>query len=663
MTSIRTEFPYAFDTVEHAPVPMADGTMLSARLWLPRGTDPVPAILEYLPYRKDDVTRWRDQAQLDWLAGHGYACVRVDLRGTGDSEGVLLGEYLPQELDDGAAVIAWIADQPWCDGNVGMWGISWGGFNALQVASLRPPALKAVISVASTVDRYADDVHYRGGCVLASEMLPWATEMLARNALPPTPRIVGEDWQAQWMRRLEQTPPYVHDWLRHQVRDDFWAHGSIGDDFQAVAVPSLVVAGLADGYSNAPLLAVDGMADRSWGIVGPWSHNYPEFGDPGPNVGFLQVALRWWDHWLRGVDNEVAQMPRLRVFLQDRVEPSPDHDRPRPGRWIAVAPGSAADERWWPAGSELRPAAGRGVIDLATPQHHGVWGGSWWTVGEAGTGPSDQREDDELAQCFDGPVATEETALVGFPILEARVSADRAVATMAARLCDVGPDGSSLLVSRGQLNLTHRDSHERPQPLEAGAWYDVAIRLDAAAHRLAPGHRWRLALASSHWPLAWPAPEAATVSVDAAHTCLRLPVIDEVVPDDGFPDPPEIAATDRRVVRPEFSDVEIVRENGTVRRRHRSGAGESVVDRHDTRLGRATVDEFTIGADDPQSAVVRSTRSISLRWADEAVRVEAEGRMSSDRDLFHVTSSLEAWRGDERVFERSWTEAIPRRLV
>jgi putative CocE/NonD family hydrolase len=172
---------------------LKDGCRLAIRLWRPEDSldRPVPAILEYLPYRKRDLTAVRDALMHPYVAGHGYASVRVDMRGSGESDGVLLDEYLPQELEDGAEVIAWLAAQPWCSGQVGMIGISWGGFNGLQIAAMRPPALAAVISLCSTDDRYADDVHHMGGCLLGDNM-SWASTMFDHNACPPDPPRDGQ---------------------------------------------------------------------------------------------------------------------------------------------------------------------------------------------------------------------------------------------------------------------------------------------------------------------------------------------------------------------------------------------------------------------------------------------------------------------------------------
>src|ERR1700682_4918728 len=189
---IVTEFPREVREIEHVLIPLRDGTRLAARIWLPEDAerDPVPAILEYLPYRKRDGTYDRDALTHPYFAGHGYAGVRVDIRGSGESDGLLSDEYSLREQDDALEVIEWLAAQPWCSGAVGMMGISWGGFNALQVAARRPPALKAIITVYSTDDRYADDIHYKGGCLL-NDNLWWGSIMLAYQGRPPDPLLYG----------------------------------------------------------------------------------------------------------------------------------------------------------------------------------------------------------------------------------------------------------------------------------------------------------------------------------------------------------------------------------------------------------------------------------------------------------------------------------------
>jgi putative CocE/NonD family hydrolase len=339
LATIVREFPRSVRVIENIWIPLSDGTRLAAKLWLPTDadTDPVPAVFEFLPYRKRDGTAARDELLYPYLAGHGYAGVRVDLRGHGDSDGLPEDEYTPQEQADGVEAISWIAEQPWCTGAVGMQGISWGGFNGLQIAAHRPPALKAIITLCSTDDRYADDVHYMGGCVLGAEVLGWPSFMLGLNALPPDPRYVGDDWRGRWHERLEGTPPFLETWLQHQRRDDLWKQGSICEDFAAVTCPVYMVGGWADGYTNAiprTLAGLTAVGTPCKGLIGPWAHGYPEVATPGPQIGFLQESLRWWDHWLKDQATGIMDEPLLRAWIQEPVRPARSYAE-RPGRWVS----------------------------------------------------------------------------------------------------------------------------------------------------------------------------------------------------------------------------------------------------------------------------------------------------------------------------------------
>ncbi|MCB1368393.1 MAG: CocE/NonD family hydrolase, partial [Rhodobacteraceae bacterium] len=279
---IVTQFPKRIIETPDLGVPMPDGCRLSARVWMPEDTaaNPVPAILEYIPYRKRDGTVERDAIMHRYFAAHGYAVVRLDLRGSGESQGILHDEYTETELQDGTDAIAWIAAQDWCDGNVGMMGKSWGGFNCLQVAMRRPPALKAIITVCSTVDRYADDIHYKGGCLLNDNFLWGAGQMLSYSSRPPDPGLVGDDWRAMWLERLETAPLLAARWLRHQRRDDYWKHGSVCEDWGAIQAAVLSFGGWADNYMNTVAHLVENLNAPVKGIVGPWVHQYPHTADP-----------------------------------------------------------------------------------------------------------------------------------------------------------------------------------------------------------------------------------------------------------------------------------------------------------------------------------------------------------------------------------------------
>ncbi|MGH3367698.1 MAG: CocE/NonD family hydrolase, partial [Nocardioidaceae bacterium] len=442
-----TSLPYAVREERHVWIPMPDGTRLAARIWRPESSDqePVPAILEMIPYRKQDLTAYRDSIHHPYMAGHGYACVRVDLRGSGDSEGVLTDEYLEQELADAEEVLAWLSSQPWCSGRTGMMGISWGGFNALQVAARRPPGLGAIVTVCSTDDRYADDVHYMGGCLL-SDNLSWASTMFAYTSCPPDPSLVGDAWRSMWMERLSESGLWLEEWLNHQRRDKYWQHGSICEDYSDVECPVLAVSGWADGYSNAVFRMLARLSSPRMGLIGPWSHKYPHLGQPGPAIGFLQEMVRWWDHWLKDASNDVMSEPMLRVWMQDSVPPLTAYAE-RPGRWVG--------EPDWPSphvstshhllGSHRialpDESVAPEVLTIESPLTVGQFAGKWCSYNAPPDLPYDQREEDGGSLVFDSEPMTSRYEILGAPVVSLDFSSNRPDAMVAVRLSDVAPDG------------------------------------------------------------------------------------------------------------------------------------------------------------------------------------------------------------------------------
>ena len=467
---LRDEFPRRLRVIENTWIPMSDGCRLAARIWLPEDAEghPVPAVLDYIPYRKNDRST-SDVSHYEYIAGNGYAFVRVDLRGSGDSDGLLHGEYLKQEQDDGIEVIAWIASQPWCTGDVGMIGISWGGFNGLQIAARQPPELKAVISVYSTDDRYEDELHHQGGCVM-SYTLTWASTMFAYNARPPDPRHVGDRWREMWFERIENDTPWVEEWLRHPRKDEFWKHGSVRENYDDIQCPVYMVGGWSDPYAGVVPRFLAGYSGPRKGLIGPWAHGYPYDVAPKPTIGFLQESLRWWDHWLKGIDTGIMDEPMLRVWMQEAVPPKVYHSE-RPGRWVA--------EPSWPSPNvETRTyVLNDGTLD-ETPapevrlDHKGVGragmdAGDWVPYGRLAEWPGDQRGDDALSLTFTSAPLPERLEILGSSAARLTVSADRPNAIIAVRLCDVSPTGSSTLITRRMLNLTHRNSDEEPEPLRS----------------------------------------------------------------------------------------------------------------------------------------------------------------------------------------------------
>ncbi|WP_104204958.1 CocE/NonD family hydrolase [Billgrantia saliphila] len=672
---IVSEYPHAVERHDLVWIPMRDGVHLCARLWLPseaHGT-PVPAILEYIPYRLRDGTVLRDAMHHHYFAGHGYASLRVDLRGSGESEGVLRDEYLEQELADGEDILAWMADQPWCDGNVGMIGISWGGFNGLQLAERRPKPLKAVVSVCSTDDRYADDVHYMGGCLLGDN-LSWASTMFALNSLPPDPAVVGERWREMWRERLEGCGLWLSTWLEHPHRDAYWQHGSICENFAGVQAPVLAVSGWADGYSNAVPRLVEKLPGTCKGLIGPWSHKYPHLGQPGPAIGFLQECLRWWNHWLKGEACGVERDPALRVWMQDSMPPAARFEQ-RPGRWVAEPTWPSAHITPW----RLPLAPGRLCLDDHSPSEQsaltvqsplscGLYAGKWCSYAAGPDLPLDQREEDGGSLVFDSPPLDETLEILGQPRVELALSADRPVAQVAVRLCDVAPDGRSTRITYGLFNLTHRDSHAAPSPLEPGQTYRVSVTMNDVAQAFPAGHRIRLSLSSSYWPLAWPAPEPVQLTIQVRNSALVLPVRPlrpedaELRPFDepqGAPPPistPLEPATHRWDIRRELESdtatLEVIDDSGSLQ-----------LDETGMTTRTRAEERYSSRGQDFESIRGETHWECKRRRGDWQIRTVTRTVLTANARRFLLRASLEAFEGERQVYYRTWDCTIPRQLV
>lgn len=654
--------------IETEWVTMPDGCRLAARIFLPSDAEraPVPAILEFLPYRRRDYTRLRDDRQHAWMAARGYACIRVDMRGTGDSDGLTHGEYLQAELDDAVSIIEWVAAQPWCTGKLGMMGISWGGFNALQVAAMRPPALKAIITACSTDDRYADDIHWMGGCLIADNV-NWSGTMFAFNSRPPDPEVVGDRWREMWLERLEALKPWILDWLPHQRRDAYWKHGSVCEDPAAIECAVYAVGGWEDGYSNAIPRMLERLSCPRKGLIGPWAHCWPHLGRPEPRIGFLREAQRWWDHWLKGVDTGIMDEPMLSAWMQDSVPPAPQYDA-RPGRWVA--------ETAWPSsriaaqqfalnrcGLEAEPKA-EDPLTARTPQTLGLTSGEWLSFGDAGEMPVDQRTDDGQSLSFDTAALASRMEILGAPVVELEIAVDRPVAFLCARLCDVSPDGASTRVSYGFLNLTHDTTHETVTPLVPGARRRVRLQLNDIAHAFAPGHRIRLAVSTSYWPMVWPSPEPVTLTLFAGASRLLLPVRDaagEPLPP-AFAPPEESLAGPTEIRRPparrRTAETEIV--SGTVTVEDHKDRGDLWFGAIDLVMGGHSTDRYRLTGDDPLSAEQTCTNTITLARGAWQVRTETTTTLRATATDFVLAAEVRAYAGEEEVFARSWETQIPR---
>lgn len=663
------------EVIEHTWIPMPDGCRLGARIWMPGDAhdNPVPALLEFLPYRKRDFMRHRDEPMHSYFAEHGYASVRVDLRGSGDSEGLLTDEYSAQEHADGLEVIAWLAEQSWCSGSVGMFGISWGGFNSLQIAARRPPALKAIMSLCASDDRYADDAHYMGGCLL-TENLQWGSIFMMNQALPPDPDIVGDAWREQWRERLENLPNFPELWLRQQWRGDYWREGSVCDHIERIEVPVYAIGGWADGYTNAVPRLLASLKSPCKGLIGPWAHNFPHQGVPGPAIGFLQEAVRWWDRWLKGTENGIEDEPALRAWLQEGVKPAPQYDY-RPGRWVAEPSWPSANieplEFYLAAGGCAREPGEPEESILSSPQSCGLRGGEWCAFGSDGEMPRDQRPDDGFSLTWDTPTLKERIEILGAPLVRLRLQSDQPTANIIVRLCDVAPDGTSLRVSYGVLNLAHRNGHETPEPLTPGEGFTVDVTLNDIAHAFPQGHHIRVAVSTAYWPIVWPSSSVPQLQVMHGESMLTLPVRKprdedaELLP---FDDP---AMGDRgpmkRIRHHQFKRKLAV--DLTSNRFHYELNGSefdaSVVHFEDIDLKVGyTMDKcFEICEDDPLSATEIIDQRATLTRGDWRIVLRVTMTQTCDADSFVIRGRLEADEGSESFYVRDIDVSVPRRLV
>ncbi|MEL7153344.1 MAG: CocE/NonD family hydrolase [Pseudomonadota bacterium] len=635
---------------------MTDGTRLSGRLWRPETDEAVPLILEYLPYRKRDGTCARDALTHPWFAARGYACLRVDIRGNGDSHGLMDDEYTQQELDDAVEVIKWAAAQDWCNGSVGMMGISWGGFNALQVAAMAPAPLKAIITLCSTVDRFADDIHYKGGCLL-NENLGWGATMWAYSSRPPDPAL-RDDWREMWLKRLQHEPFLPATWLRHQRRDAYWRHGSVCEDYGAIKAKVLAVGGWGDAYKNAVPQVVENIPG-SKGIVGPWVHKYPHFAVPEPRIGFLQEAVRWWDRWLKGAMNGAEKDPDYRPYLMDGVRPATWYEE-RDGDWLAD-PG-VEPLRLHLSDNALSVVGEAFCTVAASPQQCGVAGGEYCAIWLGPEMPGDQRPDDAMSACFDSGPLTEDLAIAGAPDVTLQITCDQPQAQIAVRLCHVHPDGASTRVTYGTLNLSHRNGSADPKASEPNVSQTVTLALDHIAYRVPAGHRLRLAVSTSYWPLVWPAPSAATITLTGGS--VDIPQVKQ----SGVCSFPLAESAEPWKVNELRAPAHIRRTETD----HRTGTVTLIIEDdfgkvqdldHGLISGAVARENWSIHPDDPLSA------KGFCHWTEEVerdgirMRTETTSEMTSDADNFYLRARLEAFENDKSIFSKEISETVERDYI
>ena len=664
----------AVNRTDYIAIPLPNGITLGAKLWLPAELDgrTVPAIIDYHPYRGCDFTAAADERTYAELAARGYACVKLDARGTGNSSGLHVDQFAQDYWEDACHALDWIARQPWCSGRTGMTGLSWPAHASLMVACERPPSLGAILPINAADDRYLN--RHQGGCLLV--YAAWHGPVLAgMHARPPLPWVVGEDWKSIWMERLEAYRNYFELWSQHPLSDAYWEPGSAARDYSRIEVPVLMVAGWADpGYVvNVPrVLTMLGFPSK--GIMGPWGHCMPQEARPGPAIDFVSLADRWFGHWLKDEDNKASDDPVARSWLVDgAIGPDPSC-AVRPGRWVADLawpPSTMRLERWALSSDGLR----QGPIETVSPCVRsirskltsgcaaGEWM-PWYPTGLAPHMPEDQRTDDGQSLLFDGPPVEASIDLLGEVEVDLRISSDCDVGQVVVRLCDVAPDGASSRIAFGFLNLLHREGDTRQVDVEPGVFYDVSVKLFPTGWRLPKGHSLRLAIATSYWPIVWPESKPATLSIDLSASCLRLPLRSVASKsDDTLGIPP--AETAKRAVTVLSAPCMTRRRDFDVS----TGIMSIIIDEdsgavldHETNLETSskTLRRFTIQTDDPLSAECLSSATWSMRKDDWYCTVSVESVTHADADNWFIDTHLVASEGLELVFERRYEQTVPR---
>ena len=671
---IVTEFPFEIEVKDPVYITLSDGVKLAARIWLPKNASnsPVPAILEYLPYRRQDGTADRDATTHPYFAGHGYASVRVDMRGSGDSEGVLLGEYLKQEQDDALEILDWITQQQWCSGKVGMIGISWGGFNGLQVAARQPASLKAIVSICSTDDRYSDDIHHMGGCLL-NDNAAWNSHMFSLNTTPPDPAVVGDKWHEMWRSRLEGSGFWLEEWMKHQTRDEFFKHGSVCEDYSKIQAAVYAVGGWADGYSNSVFRLLSNLKSPCKGLVGPWAHKYPHFAEPGPAIGFLQECLRWWNYWLKDEENGIMDEDVLRCWIQDPVPPK-TYYKERPGRWVSEPtwPSIQIEEKIYQFQkdssqiSQMNEPQKSQALKINSPMTVGMMAGQWCPHGLDPDQPGDQQLEEAGSLIFDTQALERELSILGAPRIRLEISSDKPNAMLAACLSEVFPDGRATRVSYGLLNLTHMNSHENPELLTEGKKYSIVLKLNEAGHCFGVGNRIRLALSTVYWPIAWPSPERSTLTLGENGMSLMLPIRPDRSSDQvlkPFEEPEAAKPLAKTVIKePEYKwRFERDMASEIVTQHQWFDEGTTQYDLHNGWTVSSTHDEqMSVHPNDPLSAKLQIIWTERFERDDWNVSSKTKTVFTSTKTHFNVEAELEAFEGESKKLTKKWTKSFLR---
>ena len=653
---------------EEAWIPMPDGVRLAADVYRPSGPGAdgrFPVLLEYLPYRKDEA-RARCQALYSYFVRRGYVVARVDIRGTGNSEGRLIPyEYSDQENQDGDAVIEWLAKQAFSNGRVGMFGISWGGFNSIHMAMRNPPALKAIIAVDATDDLYQDDVHFMDGIMHVDS---WEMSQDLWNLLPGAPDYRIDD---AYFRDRFDTPPWMLTYKRQQRYGPFWKRTTLKERYDSIRVPTFVIGGWYDGYRDSVPRMLEHLKAPIKAIVGPWHHAFPHDAYPKPQIEWRHEAVRWFDYWLKDRDTGIMDEPRFAVYIRNWHPPGPQ---------LPEAPGEWRFEDGWPIARiqerSLYPQPNHTLGEVAPERvaHRLRYVPS---VGIEAGGPvmwfgdvaPDQRPSDAFSLVYDSEPLGEPLEILGLPRALLRVSADAPRADWFVRLSDVAPDGTVTQVAAAGFNGTHRVSDEDPSPIEPGREFGLEIELHFTSWVFPPGHRLRLAIDNAQWPMLWPTPFPFTSSLflgGAEASRILLPVVPHAErPKPAFlPPEPDPVLPGYQTLQEEtvsgYGEISRIERDVAARRTRviAPNAGAEQFPWGKQRYSETITHE--VQDDHPEAASVHGEYRISVELPDRTLVWESEVRLSSDRDSFHYLGTRRLLQDGKLLREKTWRDTIPR---
>ena len=654
--------------VQEARIPLPDGVRLAADLFMPSGGaagERFPVLLEYLPYRKDE-GRGRNYPLYSYFVRRGYVVARVDIRGTGNSEGKLIPyEYSDRENEDGEVVIDWLSKQPFSNGNVGMFGISWGGFNSIHMAMRNPPALKAIIAVDATDDLYQDDVHYIDGIIHVDS---WEMSQDLDNSRPGAPDFVIDE---EYFRNRFDTRPWMMTYKRQQRDGEFWDRTALKARYDSIRVPSFLIGGWYDGYRDSVPRMLEHLKAPVKALVGPWSHAYPHDAYPKPRMEWRHEAVRWFDHWLKGRDTGILKEPRFAVFIR-RWHP--------PGPVLEEAAGEWRWEEGWPIArirsrafhpqpdrslSEAAPKNGAHLLRyLASTGIEACGPVMWW-----GDVAPDQRPTDAFSLVYDTEPVGEDTEILGLPRALLKVSTDAPLSHWFARLSDVAPDGTVTQVAGAGFNGAHRESARRPRALVPGQSVSLDIEMHFTSWVFQKGHRIRLSIGNSQWPMFWPSPHPATTTLHLGGenpSRLILPVVPfEKRPKPAFlpsaEDPllPGYRSLDEGNISGYGEIAEVVRNHPGKSTRVVALNGGAYqfpwgIERNWETITHETRDEH------PEATSILGEHRTTVELKDRTLTWEGRTSFRSDLKNFYYSYTRRLLRDGELVREKTWEDTIPR---